>query len=132
MRRAARELSFGLLAWLIPFAMSVCIYHLKPKYPALFESVMGLTLVGSTVVLGCLYLRRVAARWIARGLAIGCLWMAMNWLLDAVMFSQGPMKMSFQQYAAEIGPAYLLIPVITTGLGTAVAFANQTRAAAQR
>ena len=132
MRRATREIAFGFAAWSIPFAMSVCIYHLKPKYPALFESIMGLTLVGTTVVLGCLYLRRAAGRWIARGLATGCLWMAMNWLLDAVMFSQGPMKMSFHQYAAEIGPAYLIIPVITTGLGAAAAYANQTRAAARQ
>ena len=131
MRRAVRELSFGFLAWLIPFAMSVCIYPLKPTYPALFESMMGLTLVGTTVLLGCVYLRGVAGRFVARGVAIGCLWMAMNWFLDAIMFSQGPMKMSFHRYAAEIGPAYLIVPVITTGLAAAAAFANQTRAAAR-
>ena len=131
MRRAAREMSFGVLAWLIPFAMSVCIYHLKPKYPALFESTMGLTLVGTTVVLGCLYLRRITKGLVARSLAIGCFWMVMNWLLDAAMFSRGPMKMSLQQYAAEIGPAYLIIPVITTGLGAAAASANHAQTAAR-
>src|SRR5581483_6704710 len=130
MRRVARELGFGFLAWLIPFAMSVCVYHLKQSRPPLFESIMGLTLVGATVVLGYLNLRRSSGGFVARGIAIGCLWMAMNWILDAAMFSQGPMKMSFTQYATEIGPVYLIIPVITTGLGAAASFAKEIRTAA--
>jgi len=53
MRKAARVLTFACLAWLVPFAMSVCVYHVRQRIPSLFESIMGLTLVGTTVVLGC-------------------------------------------------------------------------------
>lgn len=126
MRNASRELLFAFLAWLLPFIMSVCIYHLKQRSPAAFESIMGLTLVGTTVVLGCLELRHRTGGFVKRGLAAGCLWMAMNWILDSVMFSQGPMQMSFDRYASEIGPAYLIIPVITTGLGLAARRASRT------
>lgn len=124
MRRTARELTFAFLAWLAPFAMSVCVYHLRQRSPWLFESVMNLTLVGTTVVLGCAELRRCTRHWVLRGLAAGCLWMAANWLLDAVMFGAGPMKMPLARYVSEIGPAYLILPLITTGLGVAAARAS--------
>jgi hypothetical protein len=126
MRSVTRELLFAFLAWLVPFAVSVCIYHLKQQNPAAFESAMGLTLVGTTVVLGCLELRHRTRAFVRRGLAAGCLWMAANWLLDAVMFSRGPMRMSFARYAAEIAPAYLIIPVITAGLGCSAHRAGET------
>ena len=49
--------------------------------------------------------------------------MAANWALDALMFSGGPMKMSLYQYVTEIAGAYLMIPVMTVGLGAAAAHA---------
>jgi hypothetical protein len=45
--------------------------------------------------------------------------MTANWLLDGLMFSSGPMKMSLAHYAMDIGIAYLAIPIITLGLGFA-------------
>jgi hypothetical protein len=41
----------------------------------------------------------------------------MNLLLDAPLFSQGPMRMTLPNYLADIGLTYLMIPVITLGLG---------------
>ena len=112
-----REVGFAVLAWLIPFVMSVCIFPLKRSHPALFESIMGVTLVGTTVVLGCIYLRRQTRRFIVTAVRIGVIWMVANWTLDALMFSSGPMRMSLYQYASEIAGAYLMIPVTTLGLG---------------
>ncbi len=118
MRRIARELGFAALAWLVPFAVSVCIYPLKRWHPPLFDSLMGVALAGSTVLLGCAYLRRSpAGNVVALGARLGLTWMVANWLLDGLMFSTGPMKMSLGRYFADIGIAYLMIPVITTGLG---------------
>jgi hypothetical protein len=116
MRWLARELGFAVLAWLVPFVVSVCIFPLKKSHPPLFDSLMGTTLAGSTVVLGCAYLRRSAGNSIAQGARLGLVWMAANWLLDGLMFSSGPMKMSLGRYFADIGVAYLMIPVITIGL----------------
>jgi hypothetical protein len=118
MRSVAREVGFAVLAWLVPFVVSVFIFPLKRSHPPLFESVMGVTLAASTVLLGCIYLRRSARRsLVAQGARVGLIWMFANWVLDALMFSGGPMKMSFGEYVMDIGIAYLMIPVITVGLG---------------
>ena len=116
----AREVGFALLAWLVPFVVSVCIFPIKRSHPPLFDSLMGVALTGSTVALGCVYLRRRAGDPVTQGATIGITWMAANWLLDGLMFSAGPMKMSLGRYVADIGTAYLLIPIVTTGLGVAV------------
>jgi hypothetical protein len=119
MRRTLRELGFAFLAWLVPFAVSVGLFSVKKSNPPLFESLNAVALAASTVVLGCAYFRPVTERFISRGLRAGLLWMLANWLLDGLMFSGGPMKMTFPQYAADIGAAYLMIPVILGGLGHA-------------
>lgn len=43
------------------------------------------------------------------------------------MFCAGPMQMSLTHYAADIGAAYLMVPVITTGLGAAAHAAASAR-----
>jgi hypothetical protein len=121
MRKAAREIGFAFLAWLVPFAASVCIFPLKRSHPPLFDSLMGLVLAGSTVVLCCVYLRGALDKAVYRAALAGVLWVAANWLLDGLMFCAGPMKMSLAQYAEDIGAAYLMVPIITTGLGAAAA-----------
>ena len=117
MRSVAREFGFAVASWLVPFVVSVCIFPLKSVHPPLFDSLMGTALAASTVVLGCAYLRRADGNLVAGGARAGLLWMAANWLLDGLMFSSGPMKMSLGQYVGDIGIAYLMIPVITIGLG---------------
>src|SRR5688500_4689990 len=106
MRTVVRETGFAFLAWLVPFGVSVCIFPLKQSHPPLFDSLMGVALAGSTVVLCCAYLRRASDGFVYRAARAGVLWMAANWLLDALMFCAGPMKMSLAQYAADIGSAY--------------------------
>ena len=128
MKMTFREAGYALLAWLIPFAMSVCIFSLKRKHPPIFETLMGITLVGATVLLGCIYLRRCDRRFLVTSARIGVTWMVANWLLDGLMFSSGPMKMSLVQYMNEIAGAYLVIPLITVGLGIAAARAANSSA----
>jgi hypothetical protein len=120
LRTPARELGYAVLGWLVPFVVSVCIFPLKQSHPPLFDSLMGVTLASSTVVLALLYLRRVPGDPTAASVRIGLTWLAANWLLDGLMFSAGPMKMPFTRYIADIGTAYLMLPVITFGLGVAV------------
>ncbi|HTM52486.1 MAG TPA: hypothetical protein VL175_00570 [Pirellulales bacterium] len=117
MKYAAREAAFAILAWLLPFAISVCIFPLKSSNPPLFDTLMGVTLTASTVLLGCIYMRRETRGFIRHGIRIGVIWAAANWALDSLMFSSGPMQMTFDEYMADIGLAYLAIPTITVGLG---------------
>ena len=126
MKPIVRESGFAFMAWLVPFAVSVGIFPLKKAHPPAFDTLMGVVLTTSTVVLGLLYLRRHADRPVARGMRAGIVWTAANWLLDGLMFSGGPMKMSFAQYAGDIGAAYLVIPVITAGLGAAARTPRRT------
>ena len=123
MRSVARELGFAVSAWLIPFLASVCLFPLKTSHAPLFDSLMGTVLAGSTVLLGCAYLRRAAGNAVGIGARLGLVWMLANWLLDGLMFVAGPMKMTLIQYMGDIGVAYLTIPVITVGLGLAASAA---------
>ena len=123
MRRAAREIGFAFLAWLIPFAVAVAVFPLKTSNPPLFESLMGVVLASSTALLAVVYFKRVNAGYVAQGLKIGVIWPVANWLLDGLMFSGGPMKMSLGEYVADIGVAYLAIPAVTVGLGIAASMA---------
>jgi hypothetical protein len=58
------------------------------------------------------------------GIRVGLAWAAANWLLDGLMFFEGPMRMTLRQYAMEIGAAYLMMPIIAAGLAAAFAFAR--------
>ena len=49
---------------------------------------------------------------------LGCLWLAISVAIDApLMLFGGPMRMTVGEYLADIGAAYVIIPVITIGLG---------------
>jgi len=61
---------------------------------------------------------------VATDIRISTIWMTASWLLDGLLFSGGPMKMSFEQYVMDIGLAYLAIPAITVGLGLVAANAS--------
>ena len=120
MRRLAGGLLLAFCSWFVPFAASVCIFPLRTAHRPLFESIMSLVLTANTIALGCVALRRLrGGRPVLAGLTIGVAWMIANWLLDAAVFSHGPMHMTLRQYLGEIAPAYLVIPVMTTGLGVA-------------
>jgi hypothetical protein len=127
MKRLAREVGFAVLAWLIPFAVSVCIFPLKAEHEPLFDTLMGVTLTCSTIALAVIYFRRLTANYVAHGARIGITWAIANWIFDGLMFSSGPMKMSLNQYLGDIGIAYLAIPVMTIGLGMVASRAADIR-----
>jgi hypothetical protein len=124
MKALARELGFAVTAWLVAFVVAVAIQPVRQSQPRLFESLMAITLVATTVLLGCAYLRKSTGSFVARGARIGLVWTVANWPLDAPMFSAGPMQMDFAEYMSDIGIAYSMITVITIGLSTAAANAT--------
>lgn len=90
MKRVAREIGFAILAWLIPFAVSVCIFSLKAAHEPLFDTLMGVTLTSSTIALAVTYFKRLTANYLAHGVRIGITWAVANWIFDGLMFSSGP------------------------------------------
>jgi uncharacterized membrane protein YpjA len=117
MRSILRQIGFAFLAWFIPFAASVCLYPIKRSHGPIFDSLMGIILTGSTVLLFAIESRRVMRGQFIHAMKVGLAWVIANWFFDAFMFGGGPMKMSLGQYISEIGISYLMIPVITMGMG---------------
>jgi hypothetical protein len=44
---------------------------------------------------------------------VGVVFLAVSLVIDLVLFSWGPMKMSLVEYAKDIGVTYLTIPIVT-------------------
>ena len=106
-----KTLFYGFVVWLIPFIVSVCTFPLKTSQPQLFESIMPVVLVATVVA--------CSVRSELSGLPVDLVWMVVSWLFDAMMFSAGPMRMSFASYMMDIGLGYCIIPIITAGYGCA-------------
>jgi len=122
-----RALLLGLLVWLVPFVVAVCIFPLKESQRLLFESIMPVTL--AAVVTGCalLYFRKVPSPPMREGLQLGLIWWAISVAIDLPLMLSPPIRMPPLEYAADIGLTYLMIPILT--LGIAAASRNRDRGA---
>jgi hypothetical protein len=113
-----KAILFGFLVWLAAFAAAFLIYPIRESSRPLFESIMPVVVAMATAACAVLYFRGVSRSYGREGLVLGCLWLAMNWLIDMpLMLAGGPMQMTVGQYVADIGLTYLVIPAITVGIG---------------
>lgn len=118
MNRYLKIIIFGFLAWLIPFLVSFVIFPLKDNMRPLFESIMPLILTIVVVTLSYYYLKNINANLVKEGIIIGVAWFVINIFIDLFMFlPASPMHMNFADYMMDIGLTYVIIPVITTGMG---------------
>lgn len=114
-----RAIGFGVLMWLIPFAVAFMVFPFHESNRPLFESVMAVAVSAGAVGLGLAYVKR-AEGGVQEGLSVGVLWLAISILIDApLMLLGGPMQMTVGAYLSDIGLTYLLIPVVTWGLAAA-------------
>ncbi len=118
MTSIGKALLFGVVVWLVPFVVAVLVFPLRESSRALFESIMPVAVAGTTVALGVVYMARVSRGFVREAVLLGCLWLAICVAIDApLMLFGGPMHMTIGEYLADIGVTYVMIPVITTGLG---------------
>jgi hypothetical protein len=120
-------LLLGLVVWLVPFGVAFCFFPLKTSWRSLFESIMPVTL--AAVVVGCAvyYFNRVAvqrtdcktASTLREGLLLGVIWMAISLTIDLPLMLSPPISMRPEEYAADIGLTYLMIPILTLGIAYA-------------
>jgi hypothetical protein len=115
---------FGFLVWLFAFVVSVLIFPLHETERPLFESIMPVALALATVTLAALYFRRVRTAFLREGVILGLLWLAINVVIDLLLFIWGPLKMTPGDYVKDIGLTYLMIPIITAGMGYVLARAR--------
>ena len=117
-----KALFFGFLVWLVPFVVAFLIFPLRESSRPLFESIMPVAIAVVTVVFAVTYLRRTKQAALREGALLGLVWFVISVAIDApLMLFGGPMEMTVAQYAADIGITYLMIPVITVGIGAAAA-----------
>ena len=112
-----RALFYGFLVWLIPFAISVCLFGIRKANRPLFESIMEVVLASCVAMFLNLYFRRVEHRFVAEGAMLGILWCVMSILFDLPLFSHGPMQMPLASYLSDIGVAYLMYPAVCIPVG---------------
>jgi hypothetical protein len=123
-----RATLLGLASWLIPFALSFFFFDrigqlLIPQ--PLFKSIMVVVGGLSGVALLAAAFRRTDAS-LTSGFALGCYWLAINLLLDLAVLV-AIMKMPLTHYLSDIGLRYLLIPIISTGMGSVAASSAKVR-----
>ena len=110
---------FGFLVWLVPFAVSFLVFPLKTSMRPLFESIMPLILTIVVVTLTYYYMKNLDVNYVREGILIGIVWYVINIAIDLVMFlPASPMHMGFADYMMDIGLTYVMIPVITLGMGS--------------
>jgi hypothetical protein len=118
MNRYLKIILFGFLVWLVPFAVSFFMYPLKTAGSPFFESIMPLVITIMVVALAYLYLKNMGTDFLREGVLIGVIWFIINIAIDLVLFlPPSPMQMTLTNYMMDIGITYLMIPVITVGLG---------------
>jgi hypothetical protein len=111
-----RRVVFGFLLWLIVFAAAMAMYPWRVGNRPLFESAIAVVLAAATVLLTTVYFRRTPNVRTRHGLVVGLVWAVMNIAIDLVAFSAGPMRMTPAEYFADIGVAYIMIPVLTSAM----------------
>lgn len=117
MKSIKKTLLYGFLIWLIPFIIAFLIFPIRESNRALFESIMPIVITICVVFFAAVYFKKLEDNFLKEGVLIGIVWLVMSFGIDLIMFMQGPMKMSFINYAMDIGLTYLIIPTITVGFG---------------
>ncbi len=112
-----KALLFGFLVWLVTFLAAFALFPVRVANRPLFESLIPVVLAAVTVLFAGRYFRHVEAT-AAEGLRVGIAWLGLSVLIDLpLMLAPGPMQMTLSGYAADIAVTYLMIPVITAGMG---------------
>ncbi len=108
---------YGFLIWLIPFIVAFLIYPIHQNDRILFESIMPVIVTLSVMLFSILYFKKVESAFTKEGILLGVIWFVISIAIDLLMFSSGPMKMGIVDYFKDIGLTYLIIPIITSGIG---------------
>lgn len=118
MNKNLKIILYGFLVWLVPFAVSFIIFPLRTSMRPLFESVMPLVLTIIVVILSYYYLKNLETNLVKEGVLIGLSWLAINLIIDLMLFlPASPIQMNILDYFMDIGLTYIIIPVITVGMG---------------
>lgn len=108
---------FGLIVWAIPFVVAMFIFPLRASDRPFFESIMPVAVAIATTIFGFFYLKNVESHFIREGFFLGLVFLGISIIIDLLLFSWGPMAMPPVDYIKDIGFTYLMMPIITLGMG---------------
>ena len=114
-----RILGYGIVLWLVPFAVAFVLFGVRESNRALFESLITVIGVGCAVGASLLFFRKERVAGLAPGLVLGFAWAAISIAIDLPIFL-AVFKMALADYAADIALTYLSFPLITTGIAVAM------------
>lgn len=117
MKAFYKALLYGACVWAVTFLAAMLLFPIHETERPLFESIMPVVLAASAVFFSNMYFSKLELNFLKEGIYLGLLWIIINTGIDLIMFSWGPMKMSLIDYIKDIGLTYILIPVITIGVG---------------
>lgn len=121
MNKYIKIMLYGILMWLIPFLVSFLIYPLKQSANPLFESIMPVVITATVVALTLSYFKQQDNKFLSEGIIIGISWFLISIAIDLLMFlPPSPMHMGLSDYMMDVGFTYLIIPVVTLGMGYTV------------
>lgn len=116
-KRLKYTIFYGVLLWVLGFAIAFMIFGIREGNRPLFESIMPVGLSLGVVFFSYQYFKRFKKDYFRQSLKLGVSWLVISLLLDSIMFFDGPMKMTLSEYISDIGVTYLMIPIITAGIG---------------
>jgi len=122
MKMHLKNVLYGFLSWLIPFASSFFFYTREGKLTIdvlFFKSIMIVIGSVSAAFLLVSYFKKVDSRYLRESIVVGLTWLGMNIVLDmAVLIPMSGMKVS--DYFAQIGLRYVAIPAMSIAVGAAL------------
>lgn len=118
MHSLKKSILFGFLVWLLPFIIAFLIFLIHESNRPLFESIMPLVITVTVVIFSYLYFKNIDKNIKAEGAKIGVIFLLISLIIDLILFMpNSPMHMNLLDYLSDIGLTYLMIPVITIGMG---------------
>ena len=113
-----RVLLAGVATWAVPLAVSMGFFDRAGNLtvaPGLFHAILSVVLAGA-VAWAAVWVGRTVPLTAGAGLAIGLFWLVMNVGLDALVLL--PLTgMGAGDWAADVAPRYLAIPLLTAAVG---------------
>lgn len=117
-----KNIGYGFLSWLIPFVASLFFYTKEGVLTIdvfLFKSIMIVVGSISAAFLLISYFKGIDAEYYKEGIVVGFTWFAINILLDLLILVNMS-GMSVTDYFSQIGLRYIVIPVMSITVGTAL------------
>ncbi|HDQ45828.1 MAG TPA: hypothetical protein ENN17_10090 [bacterium] len=116
MKNTVKMWLYGSLIWVIGFAAGCAMWPIHSTHQLLFKSVMIVVMTFVGMIFIRLYFESVPSRYKREGIRIGLVWLFLNLALDLVVLV-GLFKSGLREYLIGVGLRYLMIPILTTGVG---------------